>query len=376
MRYGKTDDVVEGSAILGVIGVSRGGFSLWKRLFSAVLTVLVITMWITSPGAVAYAAGDDSSSSDQGQATFSQDITDPYNVLGSNLTKVTDAISSTYDSTGVSVKLSYMLHFEGVEDPDQWAQEALDATNPKPNTVLLAVALNDGKLVVAVSGNSESWLYNKTTSDQLLKSAYGPVSGRNPDWSGSAIAMMDSIATIKTTTAQRGTVWKWVGISVMCGVLVVLIVIGVVTVVRRRRDTKGKQPDAEKDAGKSTEKATKKDTGKSAEKRRSKGDAAESDSPAEDDGGPKSASSESDGQSAPSVPMTRRERREASRRGKRFGTSSAATAPKPGNTDEAADEGSRERFDAWLASIVPQDTDGVQETSRTSSQAGNHEQAD
>ena len=64
--------------------------------------------------------------------------------------------------------------------------------------------------------------------------------------------------------------------------------------------------------------------------------------------------------------MTRRERREASRRGKRFGTSSAATAPKPGNTDEAADEGSRERFDAWLASIVPQDTDGVQETSRTS----------
>ena len=35
-----------------------------------------------------------------------------------------------------------------------------------------------------------------------------------------------------------------------------------------------------------------------------------------------------------------------------------------------------ERFDAWLASIVPQDTDGVQETSRTSSQAGNHEQAD
>ena len=181
MRYGKTDDVVEGSAILGVIGVSRDGFSLWKRLFSAVLTVLVITMWITSPGAVAYAAGDDSSSSDQGQATFSQDITDPYNVLGSNLTKVTDAISSTYDSTGVSVKLSYMLHFEGVEDPDQWAQEALDATNPKPNTVLLAVALNDGKLVVAVSGNSESWLYNKTTSDQLLKSAYGPVSGRNPD---------------------------------------------------------------------------------------------------------------------------------------------------------------------------------------------------
>ena len=68
MRYGKTDDVVEGSAILGVIGVSRDGFSLWKRLFSAVLTVLVITMWITSPGAVAYAAGDDSSSSDQGRA--------------------------------------------------------------------------------------------------------------------------------------------------------------------------------------------------------------------------------------------------------------------------------------------------------------------
>ena len=193
-----------------------------------------------------YAAGDDSSSSDQGQATFSQDITDPYNVLGSNLTKVTDAISSTYDSTGVSVKLSYMLHFEGVEDPDQWAQEALDATNPKPNTVLLAVALNDGKLVVAVSGNSE--LRGRTTRPRRTscwKSAYGPVSGRNPDWSGSAIAMMDSIATIKTTTAQRGTVWKWVGISVMCGVLVVLIVIGVVTVVRRRRVIpKGKQPDA------------------------------------------------------------------------------------------------------------------------------------
>ncbi len=101
-------------------------------------------------------------------------------MLGSNLTKVTDAISSTYDSTGVSVKLSYMLHFEGVEDPDQWAQEALDATNPKPNTVLLAVALNDGKLVVAVSGNSESWLYNKTTSDQLLKAPTGRSAAGTP----------------------------------------------------------------------------------------------------------------------------------------------------------------------------------------------------
>ncbi|MFC5222910.1 TPM domain-containing protein [Bifidobacterium leontopitheci] len=177
--------------------------------------------------AVANAADDD-------QATFSQDVTDPFNVLGSNLSKVTDAISRTYKSTGVSVKLSYMEHFQGADDPDQWAQESLDATNPKPNTVLLAAALNDGKIVVAVSGNSESWLHSRHAADELLKSAYTPVSGKDPDWAGSATALMDTVARLKTESENAARMWIWITIGAVVVVLVIAIVV-VVIIVRRRR---------------------------------------------------------------------------------------------------------------------------------------------
>ena len=45
----------------------------------------------------------------------------------------------------------------------------MESLDPKPNTVLLAVASNDGNLVVAVSSNSDEWLKKKSTVDALFR---------------------------------------------------------------------------------------------------------------------------------------------------------------------------------------------------------------
>lgn len=227
MRYGKTGHVVGASAQRGFFGVSLPKLSTIGRLMALLCALMcMVSVAVALPETAAQADDND-------QTSFSQDVTDPFNVLGSNLTKVTDAIARTYRSTGVSVKLSYMEHFQGADDPDQWAQESLDATNPKPNTVLLAAALNDGKIVVAVSGNSESWLHSRHAADELLKSAYTPVSGKNPDWAGSAQALMDTVSRLKTESENAARMWIWVAVG--AGVVVIAIAIAVAVIVLRRR---------------------------------------------------------------------------------------------------------------------------------------------
>ena len=73
----------------------------------------------------------------------------------------------------------------------------MESMNPKPNTVMLAVASNDGNLVVVVSKNSDTWLLDNKTVDKLSEAAQQPLLENPPSWSGAATAMMDQIVKSK-----------------------------------------------------------------------------------------------------------------------------------------------------------------------------------
>ncbi|WP_169275067.1 TPM domain-containing protein [Bifidobacterium moraviense] len=195
-----------------------------------------------TPAATTSAAADTSASasasSDGGQTeiTVTDSITDTENLLGGDVAAVTDAIDATRRDTGVIVKLMYLPKFmEGV-DPEQWASQALESTQPEPNTVLLAVATQDGNLVVAVSSNSDEWLRKKSTVDKLSEAAVGPILANqsDPDWAGSAQGMMQAIATAKKTSVSSTATTIGV-VAVGAGLVVVIGVCVAVYVIHRRR---------------------------------------------------------------------------------------------------------------------------------------------
>lgn len=152
-------------------------------------------------------------------------ITDTENLLGDSVTKVSDMISITKKQTGVSVKLLYLSNFTGNKNSSKWASDLLTSTNPDRNTVLLAVATHDGKLVVAVSSNSDEWLKRKTTVDLLSDAAYRPlISSQGADWSQSAIMLMKQIARFKKTSVTSRT-------SVVSTIVMVVIIVALFVLV-------------------------------------------------------------------------------------------------------------------------------------------------
>lgn len=174
-------------------------------------------------------ASDTSSST----VDIRSDITDPQNLLGSQMPRVTDAISSVKEQTGVTVRLLYLTNFTGTNDPDQWAGDTLQSTNPPVNTVLLAVASNDGRLVVAVSHNSEDWLKDRNHVSDLSQAALDPIQkGDNPDWPGSACAMMEKIKVLHEQETSKKP--KIVLASCVAAGIVVLVAL-VVLVLHRRK---------------------------------------------------------------------------------------------------------------------------------------------
>ena len=193
-----------------------------------------------TPSASQSASGTSSSpsASDGGQTeiTVTDSITDTENLLGGEVASVTDAIEATRRDTGVTVRLMYLPKFmEGV-DPERWASQALESTQPEPNTVLLAVATQDGNLVVAVSSNSDEWLRRKSTVDKLSEAAVGPILANqsDPDWAGSAQDMMQAIATAKKTSVSSTA--TTVGVIAVAGGLVVVVGVCVaVYVIHRKR---------------------------------------------------------------------------------------------------------------------------------------------
>ena len=170
----------------------------------------------------------------------SANIVDTQNLLGDNLGAVTDAIKETYERTGVTVRLIYVNSFNTDKQPDAWAAQTLKSLDPPPNTVLLAVASNDGNLAVVVSPDSAEWLRNRKTVDKLSEAASAPLTddadANGPNWAKSAIDMMQAIQTAKSTSTSSTA--ASVGIIVMIGAVAVLLIGAVVViVVRRRRET-------------------------------------------------------------------------------------------------------------------------------------------
>lgn len=169
-----------------------------------------------------------------GPGTLTEDITDPQNLLGADVGSVRDAIATARSETGVKVKLLYLSNFSRGSNPDAWAQRVLASMNPDPDTVLLAVASQDGKLVVAVSSNSDSWLKDQSTVDTLSQAALGPISDHDPpDWVGSARAMIAAISTARQEYRRHRIVfWGSIGFAVL---IAVLIATGAILWRRHRR---------------------------------------------------------------------------------------------------------------------------------------------
>ena len=234
IRYGKTTNVVEGFA---------HGVSPMIATVTTLLATLAALLCLTMPspaladeaGGAGDAGGDAGATSSQTQSatTGAGAITDVDNLLGGDLTRISDRIDEVREQTGVSVRLMYLPTFGEIDDSDQWATSVLEALSPERNTVMLAVAANDGKMVVAVSSNSDEWLRRKTTVDALSDAAAGPLQGTTADWAGAADAMMDELVRRKQTSTSSSSVTA--GVVVMGGVLVVLVVVvGATALVRHR----------------------------------------------------------------------------------------------------------------------------------------------
>lgn len=165
-------------------------------------------------------------------------ILDTQNLLGNDIAKVSDAITRTRERTGVQVRLIYVDSFNSTDSPDDWARQTLRSLDPAPNTVLLAVATNDGNLAVVVSPGSDEWLSSQKSVDALSEAASAPLTGvkagESPDWARSAIDMMDVIIKEKDTSTSSSV--TMVGIAVLIGVVALAAVVVVIIVVRRRRE--------------------------------------------------------------------------------------------------------------------------------------------
>ncbi|MCI6531947.1 MAG: hypothetical protein SO053_08655 [Bifidobacterium animalis] len=238
--------VVGGRGDDPVIVDNLGGLKRQARVWTAVLSVIMLfAALLVGATSAQMAAADDSpspsaseSSSPSASVEDSQGyITDPQNLLGDNLTKVIDAANRTKQETGVTVRLLYLESFNTTEKPEQWASQLLESLNPPANTVMLAVASHDGNLVVVVSPNSDEWLRSQSTVDQLSEAASKPLldqqAGQGPNWSQSAIDMMDAIASAKSTATTHAV--SSVSIIVMIIVFVVLIVVVLVMIFMRRK---------------------------------------------------------------------------------------------------------------------------------------------
>lgn len=231
--------------------------TLTKRLVCLLAAVLAAMLWITPVG-LADEEGDDAAVEDSGM--LSSSITDTENLLGSNVGAVNDAIDQLHEDSGVSVRLLYLTSFSaGEDDVDQWASDVLESTEPGPNTVLLAVASHDGNLVVAVSSNSDEWLRRQQTVDELSQAALDPlVENDTPDWSGSAIAMVERIGDIHRQEQARLPIL--IG-SVAAGVVVIAALAAVVVlVVRRRRRNVPDEPTEEAEEADATDIAAQSDS--------------------------------------------------------------------------------------------------------------------
>lgn len=239
-------------AVVGTPRTPRTGVSQAVKWLVCLVLAMMCALWIT-PYALA-----------EGEGTLTENITDPQNLLGSNASSVSDKIKETKEQTGATVRLLYVESFGTEVKPVEWASGVLESLSPKPNTVLLAVASGDGKLVVVASSNSDEWLRNKKSMEALSEAATDKLAKSGAqDWSGAAIAMMDEIMLLKkTSTSSSLTIAGIIGL--ICAV-VLLIVSAVLIVLRNRKRHKEAKLDEERAAaGKRTRANRRRHAGESA----------------------------------------------------------------------------------------------------------------
>lgn len=193
-----------------------------------VAIAVAVGMGMALPAYADSASSSSSSSSSSSNSSSSADeqvtdnVTDTQNLLGGNISKVTDAITAVKKQTGVTLKLLYLPSFDTTEKPATWAESVLNSTHPVKNTVMLAVASQDGDLVVVVSSNSDSWLRDSSTVNALSDAALGPiVKNPSPDWAQSAIALADKIISIKQQVDAEPVRRFWIIVAIVVGALVV-----------------------------------------------------------------------------------------------------------------------------------------------------------
>lgn len=297
---------------------SRHGIRRAFAGFATLLMMICLTLAVTLAVALAAVLPAPSAFAVQ-TGTMTNEITDPQNLLGSNVSTVSDRIKQTEEETGVHVHLQYVESFGADDKPSQWAKQVLEATNPEPNTVLLAVASGDGNLVVAVSSNSDEWLRDEKTVDELSRAATAPLAKQDDqDWSGAAIAMMDEIKQQKQTSTNSRTIR--IGLIVMGCVLVLLVIVIVTTVTLRRRRKVRRGSASKARAGKAKDGKT--ETGK-ADDTSATPSTQSADQSADQSAGETTMTDllnaiEQEGKSGDAKPMTRRQLREARKSKKGF----------------------------------------------------------
>lgn len=162
-------------------------------------------------------------------------ITDTQNLLGSESSRVQESVDSLQKETGVTLNLLFVSTF-GLKKLDKttigkWVRARLDFTHPAKNTLLLAVASQDGQMALAVSHGSDQWLSSQVDT-RFSDAAARPLSRRDPDWPGSVLALVQSVREAK---AEHDSLpWK-IALSIVIALLAIGLVVGVVFLVRRMR---------------------------------------------------------------------------------------------------------------------------------------------
>ena len=251
VRAAKVDDMVNSSRArahgVDVVARRRDGGIAGLRVIARMAIAVIVMMALgvlcmaeramadeSTPSRSSDSSSGSASSSDSASASMNDSITDTENLLGSDFSRVSDAITETRKTTGVSVRLLYVAHFPEGKKPASWAANLLNSLQPPSNTVMLAVGSDDGSLVVAVSSNSDSWLRSQSSVDALSDAAAKPLMSENGrDWAASALALMSQISTLKHSSTSSTA--SWIGVGILIAGLAVLIVVAVVVTKRRRR---------------------------------------------------------------------------------------------------------------------------------------------
>jgi uncharacterized membrane protein YgcG len=193
-----------------------------RRLVAILLAVLVV-MAVIVPVPSAQAA------------VSKPQITDTQNLLGAQGSAIQEKVDALQKDTGVTLNLLFVDSFNlkklDKTTISKWVNARLDFTKPAKNTLLLAVASQDGQMALAVSKGSDSWLASQVDTT-LSDAAAAPLARKNPNWTGSVTAL---IAAVRQAKADHDALpWKIAG-GIAIALVVVGLVVGLVFLIRHLR---------------------------------------------------------------------------------------------------------------------------------------------